>query len=368
MQPGEDVLALVAQGEALAQLRPCEHRARRVDAHRPFRVTGQRAQFVQPQIHLVGDVTEIAPAARGAPVVHLKRGDHTRVVDLDGLGVLTADVKHRPRPSEHGVSAASVTQDLRSDLALGEGETRPAIACAYAGRLLQRDRDHGAHRLRELRGGSLEFFHRLQGVILETAGHFRGVLDFEHRSVEETGEHVEGQVLLGRLLLGQSQIAAPREVPEEVALASGSTAIEARRFLLHSRKQLRGGSLERRASAPLGGKTLDDSAQNPQLSEILLHSDPSLEILEEGCLHLLGQTPRRQLRGYQGETRVDQRLAERHLTGHVVIAAAVGDAAAHHLAVEAHHHRLGGGGAEVDADGALHAAPPGAFFCSSIWK
>src|SRR5271166_6648588 len=46
MQTREDVLALLAEREPVAQLGPGEHRAGRVDARRPVRLHRERAQFV----------------------------------------------------------------------------------------------------------------------------------------------------------------------------------------------------------------------------------------------------------------------------------------------------------------------------------
>ena len=62
---------------------------------------GQRSELVQAEVQLVGDVAEVAPAARRAAIVHLEAGHHAVLVDLDGLGVLPADVEHRARAGEH---------------------------------------------------------------------------------------------------------------------------------------------------------------------------------------------------------------------------------------------------------------------------
>src|SRR5271157_754153 len=97
MQTREDVLALLAEREPVAQLGPGEHRAGRIDARRPVRLHRERAQFVQAHIHLVGDIAEITPAAGGAAVVHLEVRDDAVLVDLDALGVLAADMSSTVR-------------------------------------------------------------------------------------------------------------------------------------------------------------------------------------------------------------------------------------------------------------------------------
>ena len=122
MQAGQDVLALFAERQPLAQLGAGEDRAGRVDAHAPGGLAGQRTQLVQAEVHLVGDVAEVAAAAGGAAVVHLERGDDAALVDLDRLGVLAADVEHGARVREHGVRAEAVAEDLRADLSLGKGK------------------------------------------------------------------------------------------------------------------------------------------------------------------------------------------------------------------------------------------------------
>src|SRR6185369_15891052 len=48
-------------------------------------------------VHFIGDVAQVAPAARGAAVVHLEALHDARRVDLDRLGVLAADVQHGSR-------------------------------------------------------------------------------------------------------------------------------------------------------------------------------------------------------------------------------------------------------------------------------
>ena len=78
MQTREDVLALRAEREPVAQLGPGEHRAGRVDARRPVRLHRERAQFVQAHIHLVGDIADIAAAAAGG-WVETVRGEETFV-------------------------------------------------------------------------------------------------------------------------------------------------------------------------------------------------------------------------------------------------------------------------------------------------
>src|SRR5690606_7980063 len=107
--------------------------------------------------------------------------------------------------------------------------------------------------------------------------------------------------------------------------------------------------------------------EDAQLRAILLGPEPPFERRDPGghASRVSGDGP--VLARDEREARVDERLAERHLAGHVVVAARVGDAAAQHRAVLAEHDSLGGGRAEVDADGVVHEAAPSRFW-SSIWK
>ena len=50
---------------------------------------------MQAHVHLVGDIAEIAPAARRAAVVDLEILHDAGGVDLDTLGVLSPDVENR---------------------------------------------------------------------------------------------------------------------------------------------------------------------------------------------------------------------------------------------------------------------------------
>src|ERR1700674_4570715 len=59
VQAGENVLALLAEREAVAQLGAGKYRAGRIDARRPVRLHGERTELVQPHVHLIGDVAEI---------------------------------------------------------------------------------------------------------------------------------------------------------------------------------------------------------------------------------------------------------------------------------------------------------------------
>jgi hypothetical protein len=70
------------------------------------------AELVEPHLHLVGDVPQVAPGAGRAAVVHLEVLDDAAGVDLDGLGVLAADVEDGAGPLVHEVGAQPVAEDL----------------------------------------------------------------------------------------------------------------------------------------------------------------------------------------------------------------------------------------------------------------
>ena len=72
-------------------------------------------------VHLVGDVSEVAATAGGTAIVHLERGDDAVLVDLDRLGVLTADIEDGSGFGEHGMCPQTVTENLRANALLREG-------------------------------------------------------------------------------------------------------------------------------------------------------------------------------------------------------------------------------------------------------
>jgi hypothetical protein len=130
VQPGHDVLALVAQRQPVAQLGAGKHGAGAVDADGLVLCIAIGPQLVQAHVHLVGDVAQVAPAAGGAAVVHLEALDDAGRVDLDRLGVLAADVEHGGGARVHHVRAQAVAQDLAADVLLAEGQPRAAVAGA----------------------------------------------------------------------------------------------------------------------------------------------------------------------------------------------------------------------------------------------
>ena len=121
VQPRQDVLAPLAERESVTKLRAGEDGARRVDSDAPRGLPGERAELVEPEVHLVGDVAEVPAAPGRAAVVHLERGHDAVVVDLDGLRVLASDVEDRSRAGEELVGAEAVAEDLRTDRASGKG-------------------------------------------------------------------------------------------------------------------------------------------------------------------------------------------------------------------------------------------------------
>ena len=88
----------------------------------------------------------------------------------------------------------------------------------------------------------------------------------------------------------------------------------------------------------------------------LPHASIAVRTCETGTVQFAAQ---------EREPRVDQRLAKRHLAGHLVVAAAVGDAASEDGCVLSQHDGFRRRRTEIDPDGVVHTAN---CFCASIWK
>ncbi len=139
MQAGEDVLALLAQRQPLAQLGPREHGAGRVDAHRAGRLAGPSGR---------------ARAGRGSSRRRCSRGSgRSRPRSGRSSGTRSRCPGRRPGwpwcPGrrcrarcavlrEQGVGAEAVAEDLGADLLLRKGQRGAAVAGADAGDLLER--------------------------------------------------------------------------------------------------------------------------------------------------------------------------------------------------------------------------------------
>ena len=199
MEAGEDVLAVLAQRQSLAQLGAGEDRAGRVDLDVAGARLGQGAELVQPDVHLVGDVAQVTAAAGGAAVVHLEAGDDAVAVHLDRLGVLAADVEDRPRAREEGVGAEPVAEDLGADLLLGKRQPRAAVPGADGRHLLELGVARRLHRRVDLRGVA-DALERAGNVMAEAE--LEGlVLDPDDALVIETDEEVEADAVgIGDLL------------------------------------------------------------------------------------------------------------------------------------------------------------------------
>ena len=104
------------------------------------------------------------------------------------------------------------------------------------------------------------------------------------------------------------------------------------------------------AVAGIAGGAEQCFAQSRELIEVLPESEVSLQGGKERLLDLgQGRITGDRLPG-ERETGADHGFLTHHLTGDIIIAAAVGDAAANHLAGVVQDDRLGGGRAEIDAD------------------
>jgi len=357
VQSGEDVLALFSQREPLAQFGAGEDRASRVDARRPLRLAGDRPQLMHAEIHLVGDIAQVAATAGGTAIVHLERRDDAVLVDLDRLRILSADVEHRSCRGEHGVGAQAVAQDLGADLFLGEGQRAPAVARACAGGLLER---HGRRLADELCQSRIlvgERDQRGDGARFEVLVDGGQVLHHQDRLVEQAGQAIETQLLFGGDSLGQVQVAAAGQIAKEVALALGLLGVQLRGFGAHLLENLVDGGeqLGRGLGSGRGGyqrqigggrrvgfqEPANRVLESIELRTILLLTatqlDPLQHLLQPRALDSVGCEPARE----QGETGVEQGFTQRDIAGHGVVAAAVGDTATEDLAVLTENHGLG---------------------------
>ena len=195
---------------------------------------------MEPEVQLVGDVTEIAAAAGGAAVVHLERRDDASVVDLDGLRVLSADVEHGARAGEDAVGAAAVAEDLASHRLRREGERLTSVAGADGGELLDRLPGCALHGAGEggtrgvARGASREnpverAPHQRRDVARLAAG-----LDVDDRAIEQRGDRLERDLARARERLGLRHVGGAGEVPEEVASARCALEKHRGRGALHA--------------------------------------------------------------------------------------------------------------------------------------
>ena len=218
-------------------------------------------------------------------------------------------------------------------LAFGKGQALAAVAGADAADLLQRegrDAGHGRGRARGRRRAGPE---RHLRVLVEMPRRLGGVLHVEDGLVEEAREQVEADARGAPLVLGQRQVAAAGQVAEEVALAPRPLGVERVDLAVPSAPRC-----DRRMPAAAGGSV---SRRERKRSQLACRARAAASgTARRGTAARARRSSVRRLPGSramplklardQREARVDQGLAERHLAGHVVVAAAVGDAAAEH--------------------------------------
>src|SRR5512141_1846737 len=229
VQPGQDVLPLLAEREPLAQLGTREDRARRRDADGPAAREGERRELVQPHVHLVGDVPEVAAAAGRAPIVHLEARHDARRVHLDRLRVLAADVQDRTRLRKERVRPEPVAEDLRSDLLLRKRQPRTAVAGPDAAGDIQRH----ARRAFDAGADLGRVPHPMEGFadVLVESELDRLVLDLHDALVIQPGEQLERESVALRDLLTDPRQGRARRVAEEVGALGGAVRREPFLFL-----------------------------------------------------------------------------------------------------------------------------------------
>jgi hypothetical protein len=354
VQTGQDVFTALAEGQPFAEFGAGKDGARGVHADRPARLEGQRAELVETQIELVGDVTQIATAARGTAVIHLERRHHPLLVELDRLGVLTANVQQRARAREEPVRTAAVAQDLAAHGPLGKGQGLAAVAGSHEGLFLDGLRARVGSRLLDecdiTEAGA-------QDPICGAPQQFREAVRHEPRLDVEDGAIVEGENVLERRLaafrepLGSGHVRRTCQVAEEVA-PPRTPREESRGIALRNVENRFDRRLEPSGPASRcwrGDQAHDLGAQLGELIEVVLEP--------EGLPEDFGQavTAPRQAALEQGEARCRQCLLASDCRRDLEVAAAVGDTAAHELAVLVDQDGFGRGGAEVDTDDAPHA-------------
>src|SRR5450759_4446267 len=261
-----------------------------VDARRLIRLHGHGTQFVQTHVHLVGDIAKIPPAPRCTTVVHLKVCNDPMLIDLNPLGVLTADVEHGTRLRIHQVGTEAVAQNLRADMLLGERQRHPAIAGADEVGFLQIDREGGLDHLLDVGRRRFNRIVRFQHAserppeFIAQLACRRPVLHLDNRLVVDVEQQIVGKVCVARDLFGMSMVARSRDVPEEVGFAFGARSIKFGRLLAQSPEHLTERILH--TGRDLGEALTLDLAdagllQIVELFEKLLETKGSLERAEE---------------------------------------------------------------------------------------
>ena len=205
------------------------------------------------------------------------------------------------------------------------------------------------------------------------AGICRGIVYREDSGVEEAAQDVERNLSRLAQIFSELHVVGGGEVAEEVALTHsqfaeiGGSAVG---HLLHDGIDRLLQLLAVRGIARLFHHAMQGFAQTGKLIQMLAQAEVSLQRRKECLLYkrqggfALHGLPR------EGEAGPHQRFLAYHLAGHIVVAAAVGDAAANHFSRIVQDDRLGGRGAEINANvdpQGAHALTP-ARFCSSIWR
>ena len=271
---------------------PGEHGAGRVDAHRPGRLAGQRTELVQAEVHLVGDVAEVAPASGGAAVVHLERRRRCRARRPGSPSC--PGRRCRARCACPGTSRARRgrgTGSRSGSAPSGNGSRCAAVAGADRRGLLHvAVEDPRSRRARVARDP------RVSGSALE------GPVERLHQRAARSNSRAVGSRPRGspcrtgrpagrsarrlpRDLLGEREVAAAGEVAEEVALALARPArtAPAPRLRMRSRtsssapRRLR----RRRRSAAPELIRAHTSLELGELRAVLLGAEDALELAEE---------------------------------------------------------------------------------------
>jgi len=261
---------------------------------------------------------------------------------------------------------------------LGKGQPRAPVAGADDVGFLERHVEHALDRRADPLAARGVLRHRREGAIQRRQQVLRdrfavdAVLDLDDRAIEHVEQHVVANAGLPGESLALRQVAAARDVAEEVALSLRARCEQLRGFTAQPPEQLLERGAHRRrgfAEARALGVAPAGVLEVRQLLHELLQPEVALELAEEVLEAPVQRAGAAERLAEQVEARVHQRLLLGDGGGGVVVGARVGDAAPEDVPRLVDDERLGGGRAQVDADERLHGqCTAAARFCLIIWK
>ena len=294
------------------------------------RLAGQRAELVQAEVHLVGDVAEVAAAAGGAAVVHLEPRDDALARRPGSPWCPGRRCRAPCACREHRVRAEAVAEDLGADLLLRERQARAAVAGADAARSARaRAPPTRARPPRPSAGGAVRASPQRRAAHASSkapaaVGAFSTSRIALSKSPTSRSKPTPSRA---RLLLGELQVAAAGEVAEEVALAARALGVERRPPPPSIRVEdlvRRAGARPRRRSASAERSLQRLGASTRELRAVLLARGSGARASRPARRAPLGVDAgaARARRASSAKRALISASLERHLAGEVVVAAA----------------------------------------------